>query len=445
MPVIYDPVGLGRGFSGGVCIGLVSTSLMYCTGKVLGVSGILGGLVRAVRVVPREDPPYWQLAFVSGMLGAGGILLAVSPPSAVFGAPVGQHWAVPLVGGALVGFGTRLGAGCTSGHGVSGLPRLSPRSLVNVLCFMGAGALAAGLSRAPFAYSALYAAAGSAAAWDLKTLFVVPLVATVGAVLLLQSLAGGPGGGGGGGGSSSGGLAAAAAGAPAPTPTPTPAAPAPAASTAPPSSLPSALAMGLVALHGAAFGLALGLSGMTDPLKVLRFLDFSGSEGWDPQLMLVMGGAVAVNAFTYRYLALGLPEGRPPLAGALGGSAAASAAAASTTFAKLVPYGPAAPANARITRELVVGGVLFGTGWGLGGVCPGPAIVDFVSGASHFGVAVPAILGGMVLHEVGQAWGLWSKPSSASASASAGCGSGEGGACAGKAVDSSAALLKSKD
>jgi uncharacterized membrane protein YedE/YeeE len=440
MPVIYDPVGLGRGFAGGVCIGLVSTSLMYCAGKVLGVSGILGGLVRAVRIYPREDPPYWQLAFVSGMLGAGGILLAVSPPSAVFGAPVGQHWAVPLVGGALVGFGTRLGAGCTSGHGVSGLPRLSPRSLVNVLCFMGAGALAAGLSRAPFAYSALYAAADSAAAWDLKALFVVPLVATVCAVLLLQSLAGGPGGG---SSSSSGGLAATAAGAPAPTPTPTPAAsaPAPAASTAPPSSLPSALAMGLVALHGAAFGLALGLSGMTDPLKVLRFLDFSGSEGWDPQLMLVMGGAVAVNAFTYRYLALGLPEGRPLLAGALGGSAAASAAAASTTFAKLVPYGPAAPGNVRITPELVVGGLLFGSGWGLGGVCPGPAIVDFVSGASHFGVTVPAILGGMALHEVGQAWGLWSKPSSASAS----CGSKEGSACARSAVDSSAALLKSKD
>ncbi len=217
--------------------------------------------------------------------------------------------------------------------------------------------------------------------------------------------------------------------------------------------------MALVALHGAAFGLALGLSGMTDPLKVLRFLDFAGSEGWDPQLMLVMGGAVAVNALTYRFLALGLPEGRPPLAGALGGSAAAAAAAASTTFAKLVPYGPAAPANARITRELVVGGLLFGTGWGLGGVCPGPAIVDFVSGGNHFGVAVPAILGGMALHEVGQAWGLWSSTplvlfscgtgSSASSSGSSGGGSGSGGGEKGadgsSAVDSSAALLKGKD
>jgi hypothetical protein len=368
---------------------------MYCTGKVLGVSGILGSLVRALRVPPQEDPPYWQLAFLSGMLGGGGILLSVSPPSAVFGAPLAQHWAVPLVGGLLVGFGTRMGQGCTSGHGVSGLPRLSPRSLVNVLCFMGSGVLAAGLSRAPFARAALYTAAGSAADWDLKALFVVPLVATVGAVLLLQTVAGGADSS-----SSGGGRAAAAAGAPAPAAAATP--------TSTTSSLPSALAMGFVALHGAAFSLALGLSGMTDPLKVLRFLDFAGSEGWDPQLMLVMGGAVAVNAVTYRFLALRLAEGRPALAAALGGSAASVAAAASATFGKLVPYGTDAPANVRITRELVVGGLLFGTGWGLGGVCPGPGIVDFVSGRGHFGVAVPAIVGGMALHEMGQAWGLWS-------------------------------------
>jgi uncharacterized membrane protein YedE/YeeE len=208
--------------------------------------------------------------------------------------------------------------------------------------------------------------------------------------------------------------------------------------------------MAAVGLHGLAFGLALGLSGMTDPLKVLRFLDFSGAEGWDPQLMLVMGGAVLVNAVTFRYLALSLGEGRPPLAAALGGNSAA--AAASATFAKLVPYGPAAPANARITRELVVGGLLFGAGWGLCGVCPGPAIVDFVSGASHFGVAVPAILGGMALHEFGQAWGLWSKPSSSSSSSScSSSGSSGGGVCGEKgagggasAVDGSAALLKSK-
>jgi uncharacterized membrane protein YedE/YeeE len=210
--------------------------------------------------------------------------------------------------------------------------------------------------------------------------------------------------------------------------------------------------MGLVALHGAAFGLALGLSGMTDPLKVLRFLDFAGSEGWDPQLMLVMGGAVAVNAVTYRFLALGLPEGKPPLAGALGGSAAAVAAAASATFGKLVPYGTAALANGRITLELVVGGLLFGTGWGLGGVCPGPAIVDFVSGGNHFGVAVPAILGGMALHELGQAWGLWSKApvllfncSSGGSGSSSGSVCGEKGAGGGSAVDSSTVPLKSKD
>ena len=425
--IIYDPVGLARGFTGGLCIGLVSTSLMYLTGKTLGVSGILGALVRALRLptssaaartgsAAAEPAPYWQLSFISGMLVSGGVLLAVQPPAEVFGAALGQHWAVPLVGGCLVGFGTRLGQGCTSGHGVSGLPRLSPRSLVNVLSFMGAGALAAGLSRASFSRAALYSASG-APAWDLAALFVVPLAATAGALLLLQTLSGASSGSG--------------SATPAPPAAEPPAAPAPA---------PSALALGAVGVHGLAFGLALGLSGMCDPAKVLRFLDFAGDGGWDPQLMLVMGGAVLVNAFTYRYLALRLGAERPPLAAALAGGAGAPGASA--TFAQLVPYGPAAPANSRITWELVLGGALFGAGWGLGGVCPGPAIVDYVSGGSHFGVAIPAILAGMAAQEAGQARGWWGGGGCKGGGGGGGGSSGGGGAPGPAGGGEGGALLK---
>lgn len=355
------------------------------------------------------------------MLVSGGVLLAVQPPSAVFGATLGQHWAVPLVGGVLVGFGTRLGQGCTSGHGVSGLPRLSPRSLVNVMSFMGAGALAAGLSRASFSRSSVYTGAAS---WDLKSLYVVPLAVTVVALFLLQTLMtststtnrnGGNGGG--------------KAPSPSASTSAEPLVPAPSTPTtlnATGASRPSALALFVVFIHGLAFGLALGLSGMCDPAKVLGFLDFFGDWGWDPQLALVMGGAVMVNACTFRYLALSLGGARPPFAAALSGASSSNSGGESPTlasgdgptFAQLIPYGPRAPPNCRITWELVVGGVVFGAGWGLCGVCPGPAIVDFVSGGAHFGVAVPAVVVGMALQEVGQERGLWG-------------GQGKGGAGAG--------------
>jgi uncharacterized membrane protein YedE/YeeE len=387
--VIYDPVGLGRGFAGGVGIGLVSTSLLYTFGKTLGVSGILGALVRALRY-PSTEPVYWQLSFISGMLAGGGILLAVPEQSAVFGLPLNQHWAVALVGGLLVGFGTRLGCGCTSGHGVSGLPRLSPRSLVNVAAFMGSGLLSAGLSRAAFARPSLYPGgtspleqAATATQWALGSLFIVPLVVVLGVCAAVLSAA----------------AAAAATAAPAskaaegaeaapPSATPTP--------TSPPQP-PSLPALVLVLLHGLAFGLALGLSGMCDPSKVLRFLDIVGDGGWDPQLMLVMGGAVAVNAVTFRVLALHWGGSAPPLAQALGDTAPG---APSRTFSQIIAYGPSAPGNGRVTAALVAGGMLFGLGWGLCGVCPGPGIVDFVSGGSHFGVAVPATMLGMAAFEL---------------------------------------------
>jgi uncharacterized membrane protein YedE/YeeE len=108
--------------------------------------------------------------------------------------------------------------------------------------------------------------------------------------------------------------------------------------------------------------------------------------------MLVMGLGVATNVVLVRAMAVGaLASTVPPLAAALGGSRKPLGAA--------INYGPACAANRKIDAALLGGSVLFGFGWGLTGVCPGPAMVDYVTGQAHFGVVVPAMLFGMALFE----------------------------------------------
>ena len=126
---------------GGLVLGIAASLLMLLDGRVLGISGILGGLV-----VPRAGDAGWRLAFLLGLAVSPVVFSAIAPaslvtPRIVAGTPV------LLASGLLVGLGTRYGAGCTSGHGVCGLSRLSPRSLVATLCFMASGFLTVGLVR----------------------------------------------------------------------------------------------------------------------------------------------------------------------------------------------------------------------------------------------------------------------------------------------------------
>jgi len=113
-------------------IGLASALLLVARGRIAGVSGIVGSLLQS-----REDRG-WRLAFVGGLV-LSGVVAAIVVPSAV-GASV-RGTPLVIVAGLLVGFGTRLGSGCTSGHGVCGVGRLSARSLVAVVTFMTTGAL----------------------------------------------------------------------------------------------------------------------------------------------------------------------------------------------------------------------------------------------------------------------------------------------------------------
>lgn len=119
---------------GGVLIGLAATILLAWNGRIAGISGILGGVL-----LPKSGEVSWRAVFLAGLV-AGGFLLRVIYPSA-FPAEASGSLPVIAAAGLLVGFGTRLGSGCTSGHGVCGLSRLSARSLVATLTFMATGAL----------------------------------------------------------------------------------------------------------------------------------------------------------------------------------------------------------------------------------------------------------------------------------------------------------------
>ena len=123
---------------------------------------------------------------------------------------------------------------------------------------------------------------------------------------------------------------------------------------------------------GLLFGLGLLLSGMTDPGKVLGFLDLIGP--WDPSLALVMGGAIAIGVIAF---ALAKKRTVSFLGGAM-----------------------RLPMSSEIDRRLIVGAAMFGAGWGLAGFCPGPALVSLASGQPKAAIFVVAMLVGMFAFEL---------------------------------------------
>ncbi len=123
---------------------------------------------------------------------------------------------------------------------------------------------------------------------------------------------------------------------------------------------------------GLLFGLGLIVSGMSDPAKVLAFLDLGGA--WDPSLALVMGGAVAVGLIAYR-----VAGGRT---------------------ASLLGEPMQIPPPGKVDKRLVIGSALFGIGWGLAGICPGPALTLLGAGIAEGIIFVAAMLAGMTIFEI---------------------------------------------
>lgn len=282
----------------------------------------------------------WRLSYVAGLVASGAVLALVRPSS--FGSPSLLRPLTAIAAGLIVGFGTRLGNGCTSGHGVCGLPRLSPRSLAAVVTFMATGAATATLSRGPL-YNLLYqdspvsliierplsdASSGVFEAFLRTAPIWAPTACVIGAAFFLfqrngwlRKL-----------------LGRTAPPAPGTRPTPT-AAPTHA----------SLVEHGVSFADGALFGGALGIAGMTNPDRVLGFLDFAGARGWDLTLAFVMGGAVLVNLATFAWLRRG---GRKPLLAGTGN-------VGSAPLDSVLTMGMA-KANLLVDWKLLTGSALFG-------------------------------------------------------------------------------------
>ena len=122
--------------SGGIILGVASAIFILINGRVLGISGILGGLLP-----PKSGDTFWRIAFLAGMFASPWVFGALAPSDLISAPQIDADTLMLVIAGLLVGIGTRYGSGCTSGHGVCGLSRMSPRSLVATVSFMAAGFL----------------------------------------------------------------------------------------------------------------------------------------------------------------------------------------------------------------------------------------------------------------------------------------------------------------
>jgi len=329
-----------------------------CTGEGL-VAGLLGGIAigftvvgRAASLGERLPSSTYDLSGTNSMMLTS-LVLAASLGGKFFEvreSADGLLYFRLAAAGTLVGAGSSLGKGCTSGNGIQGLAALSPFSLVFVCAFMAAAAVAAPLFRSSadvlnddvetvdrvpwelFLVAVAFAGAQYIAGKEsarLAALEVDALHAKGGVIGDEQAAA-----------AAEGGLARATASL----------------------DLVALFARVAAALGGVAFALALVVSAMAKPSKVLGFLDFTNEDrGWDPTLAFVMGGGLLVAAPAYHIL--GLRDKAPcgPHARRTGGGGG---------YMSTSEW-----ARRPIDRNAVLGGLLFGLGWGMAGLCPGPGIV----------------------------------------------------------------------
>lgn len=125
---------------GGLMIGAAVSVMLLMNGRVTGISGIINGSIS-----PQKGDTAWRWLFIGGLWVGGGALFSLNP--ATLGAPAIQSPILTIAAGLLVGFGTVMGSGCTSGHGVCGISRMSPRSIIATLTFIVAGMVSVAILR----------------------------------------------------------------------------------------------------------------------------------------------------------------------------------------------------------------------------------------------------------------------------------------------------------
>eukprot|EP00933_Yihiella_yeosuensis_P009053 TRINITY_DN11483_c0_g1_i2.p1 TRINITY_DN11483_c0_g1~~TRINITY_DN11483_c0_g1_i2.p1 ORF type:complete len:399 (-),score=85.54 TRINITY_DN11483_c0_g1_i2:70-1266(-) len=307
--MVFTPIESGVG---GLLVGLSAALAYLVDGKITGISGILGPFLRAAFTRNFDSGCVWKGLFLLGLIIGGCANLALNRDHAF---PNAQDFS-PLryaIAGLAVGAGTRAGRGCTSGHGICGLPRFSLRSWIAVPCFMAVAAATVAITRHGLKVD-------DAGPWEVAQLQWPPKWQfPLGSVI------------------ASGILSAASIFSPVKV-----------------QKYLTPLSCGII------FGLGLGCSGMTSQAKVLDFLDFGGT--WDPSLAFVMGCGLCVSFPVYFWSERGgQGKERTPLA--------------AEKFEKPPKYGN--------YGTLIFGATSFGLGWGLIGICPGPAVAGFVPYAAE--------------------------------------------------------------
>lgn len=348
------------GILGGSIIGVSAAVLLLFSGDILGASGIISSVSLSPISSLQDSKQHWKLVLLACFLLTSHLFFSSEYEDKENGL-ASLSWAAFLIGGFFVGFGTKLGNGCTSGHGICGLARFSKRSLVSVCTFMCMGALTAYLTQeatTPFPKEVFEFPRSDHEEEPIKiwTTFAALLSGFVTLLALVSSSF-----------HKDNGEATAN----------------------------DRAKLAPAAVAGALFAAGLYVSQMVYPVRVLGFLNvglmFHGD--WDATLMFVMGGGLVISLLSYQAI-----EGYNTIASRLLPSESYRPLSKPLALSEGSTFG--IPCKSVIDRNLIFGALSFGLGWGISGLCPGPALV--LAGVGHSWVLVcywPAFLVGALLAE----------------------------------------------
>jgi uncharacterized protein len=296
------------------------------------IAGVSGVFHRALEIMKPSGKDYpLKLSFVSSMILSG----TVAAQSGLFQVSTDLGGVASLVvGGLLVGSGARLQHGCTSGHGVCGLSRKSTKSLVLVCTFMAVGALTATFIRPLMPFFFLPAVAPTAPVAE----FILPVLSGIG---LLYSFV---------------------------------------------SDRANIKRPAVGSICGILFGVGLMLGGMADPQKVVGFLNISSK--WDPSLAFVMAGAICVVAWPFHKAQSYVKDNKDPE------SSKTPCLFPSEKFTEFTYLLPSSWSGHKDKAKSLIGATLFGAGWAISGMCPGPGLVLGGCGSLGALLYVPCVLAG---------------------------------------------------
>eukprot|EP00607_Mallomonas_marina_P004584 CAMPEP_0182425940 /NCGR_PEP_ID=MMETSP1167-20130531/12430_1 /TAXON_ID=2988 /ORGANISM="Mallomonas Sp, Strain CCMP3275" /LENGTH=305 /DNA_ID=CAMNT_0024607041 /DNA_START=271 /DNA_END=1188 /DNA_ORIENTATION=+ len=297
-------------------------------------------------VLVDDSSKRWTRSYVIGLISTG-VISSVLLPKLEASESITFSTASLVVSGLLVGFGTKMGNGCTSGHGICGLSRLSLRSLAAVGTFMSSGAVSAYLFHEARVLNLDFLNHLNITSYVSQKTVIIGSIATVlltnycrdiyDYVTRKKSL----------------------------------------------SVSWSEIKDHMISFFsGTIFGIGLAYSGMSDPARVINFLNFTGAKGWDPTLMAVMGGAVGLKTLVNTLVVT-----QPTL----------QKSESFRTYTKNLKYG-LHPSNLAFDFKLIFGSAMFGVGWGMGGTCPGPGMVALGAGNQNSLIFVPSMMIGMLLY-----------------------------------------------